>query len=51
VQERTAALAQANAALQHEQDVLEVTLASIGDAVITTDATTLVTFSRREKEP
>ena len=44
VQERTAALAHANAALQHERDVLEVTLASIGDAVITTDASTVVTF-------
>jgi len=27
-----------------------VTFASIGDAVITTDAATLVTFSRKEKE-
>jgi len=51
VQEHTAALVQANAALQHERDVLEVTFASIRDAVIITDAATLVTFSLREKEP
>jgi len=51
MQKRTAALVRANAALQHKRDVLEVTLASIGDAVLITDATTLVTFSRREKEP
>jgi PAS domain S-box-containing protein len=58
VQERTAELAAANAALQteiaerkrleealqQERDLLEVTLASIGDAVITTDATASLTF-------
>jgi hypothetical protein len=32
-------------------DVLEVPLTSIGNAVITTDAATLVTFSWREKGP
>jgi PAS domain S-box-containing protein len=58
VQERTAALSasnvalqaevvareQAEKALQHERDLLEVTLASIGDAVIATDATAALTF-------
>ena len=58
VQERTAELGAANAALQaeiaerkrieealqRERDLLEVTLASIGDAVITTDATATLTF-------
>ena len=38
VQERTAQLAQANAVLRTEKELFRVTLASIGDAVITTDA-------------
>ncbi len=58
VAERTAELAQANttlqrevsqrawaeAVLQQERDLLQVTLASIGDAVIVTDAAATVTF-------
>ena len=32
------------AAVQQERDLLEVTLASIGDAVIATDAATIITF-------
>jgi PAS domain S-box-containing protein len=58
VQDRTAELSQANAALrqeiahrqrleaalQEERNLLEVTLTSIGDGVITTDATAALTF-------
>jgi len=44
VQERTAALARANAALQYEREMLRITLASIGDGVITTDTAGRVTF-------
>ncbi|MGE0683998.1 MAG: histidine kinase dimerization/phospho-acceptor domain-containing protein [Candidatus Binatia bacterium] len=51
VQERTAELTTANAALQttkrelaRERDLLRVTLQSIGDAVITTDTTAVLTF-------
>jgi len=58
VQERTAELStsntalqaevtareQAERALQHERDLLEVTLVSIGEAVIATDATAALTF-------
>ena len=39
VQERTAQLARANDVLRTEKELFRVTLASIGDAVITTDAT------------
>ena len=44
VQERTAQLAQANDILRTEKDLFRVTLASIGDAVITTDATARITY-------
>jgi diguanylate cyclase (GGDEF)-like protein/PAS domain S-box-containing protein len=44
VQERTKELAQANIVLESEKELFRVTLASIGDAVITTDATACVTF-------
>jgi diguanylate cyclase (GGDEF)-like protein/PAS domain S-box-containing protein len=44
VQERTKELAQANIVLQAEKELFRVTLASIGDAVITTDAAACVTF-------
>ena len=44
VQERTAQLAQANDVLRTEKDLFRVTLASIGDAVITTDATARITY-------
>jgi PAS domain S-box-containing protein len=44
VQERTAELAQANAILQQERETLRITLASIGDGVITTDTAGRVTF-------
>ncbi len=44
VQERTKELAQANIVLKAEKELFRVTLASIGDAVITTDATACVTF-------
>ncbi len=44
VQERTAQLAQANDVLRTEKELFRVTLASIGDAVITTDATAHVTY-------
>jgi len=44
VQERTKELAQANTVLKSEKELFRVTLASIGDAVITTDATACVTF-------
>ena len=44
VQERTAQLAHANDVLRREKDLFRVTLASIGDAVITTDATAHITY-------
>ena len=44
VQERTAQLAQTNEVLRSEKELFRVTLASIGDAVITTDASAHVTF-------
>ncbi|MBY0527309.1 MAG: PAS domain S-box protein [Gemmataceae bacterium] len=44
VEERTAELAKANAALQTERDRFHTTLSSIGDAVITTDHEGRVTF-------
>ena len=44
VQERTGQLAQANDILRTEKERFRVTLASIGDAVITTDATTRITY-------
>jgi PAS domain S-box-containing protein len=44
VHERTAELAQANASLRYEREMLHITLASIGDAVITTDVEGRVTF-------
>jgi diguanylate cyclase (GGDEF)-like protein/PAS domain S-box-containing protein len=43
VQERTGQLAQTNAVLRKEKELFRVTLASIGDAVITTDATANIT--------
>jgi PAS domain-containing protein len=43
VQERTAELALANEVLQTEKELFRVTLASIGDAVITTDAIAVIT--------
>lgn len=44
VHERTAQLAEANEVLQAEKELFRVTLASIGDAVITTDATGRITY-------
>ena len=44
VQERTGELARANVVLKAEKELFRVTLASIGDAVITTDAKACVTF-------
>ena len=44
VQERTAQLAQANDVLRTEKDLFRITLASIGDAVITTDADARITY-------
>ena len=44
VQERTAQLAQTNDVLRTEKDLFRVTLASIGDAVITTDASARITY-------
>ncbi len=44
VRERTEQLAQANEVLQHEKELFRVTLASIGDAVITTDAEARITY-------
>ena len=44
VDERTAQLAQANEVLRAEKELFRVTLASIGDAVITTDAADSVTY-------
>ena len=44
VHERTEQLAQANEVLQGEKELFRVTLASIGDAVITTDAWARITY-------
>jgi diguanylate cyclase (GGDEF)-like protein/PAS domain S-box-containing protein len=44
VQERTAQLAHANAVLREDKELFRVTLASIGDAVITTDASAGITY-------
>lgn len=44
VQERTAQLAHANAVLYGEKELFRVTLASIADAVITTDAAARITY-------
>ena len=44
VRERTAQLAQTNDVLRTEKELFRVTLASIGDAVITTDATAHITY-------
>jgi PAS domain S-box-containing protein len=44
VQDRTKELALANIVLEAEKELFRVTLTSIGDAVITTDATACVTF-------
>ncbi|MET1083535.1 MAG: EAL domain-containing protein [Burkholderiales bacterium] len=50
VGERTAQLAQANDILQTEKELFRVTLASIGDAVITTDAVRRVTYLNKVAE-
>ncbi|MGV8711598.1 MAG: EAL domain-containing protein [Nitrosomonas sp.] len=44
VAERTTALALSNEILQHEKELFQVTLASIGDAVITTNSSSKITF-------
>ena len=44
VQERTGQLAQTNEVLRTEKELFRVTLASIGDAVITTDAAAHITY-------
>ena len=44
VHDRTSALAQANVVLEAEKELFRVTLVSIGDAVITTDASAHVTY-------
>jgi PAS domain S-box-containing protein len=44
VQVRTADLAKTNATLQFEREMLRITLASIGDAVITTDVTGCIAY-------
>jgi PAS domain S-box-containing protein len=44
VQERTAELAEANASLRYEREMLRITLTSIGDAVVVTNTDGLVTF-------
>ncbi|MBL8498761.1 EAL domain-containing protein [Nitrosomonas sp. JL21] len=44
VAERTAELALSNEILQHEKELFQVTLASIGDAVITTNSSGKITF-------
>jgi diguanylate cyclase (GGDEF)-like protein/PAS domain S-box-containing protein len=44
VRERTGQLAQTNDVLRTEKELFRVTLASIGDAVITTDATAKITY-------
>jgi diguanylate cyclase (GGDEF)-like protein/PAS domain S-box-containing protein len=50
VQERTGQLAHANEVLVTEKELFRVTLASIGDAVITTDATDRITSLNRVAE-
>ena len=50
VGERTAQLAQANDVLRTEKELFRVTLASIGDAVITTDASSHVTYLNKVAE-
>src|SRR5262249_57074893 len=50
VQERTAQLAQTNDILQTEKELFRVTLASIADAVITTDASAHVTYLNKVAE-
>jgi diguanylate cyclase (GGDEF)-like protein/PAS domain S-box-containing protein len=50
VGERTAQLAQANEVLQTEKELFRVTLASIGDAVITTDAEDRITYLNKVAE-
>ena len=50
VQERTAQLAQANDVLRTEKDLFRITLASIGDAVITTDADARITYLKTVAE-
>ncbi|MEX0867965.1 MAG: PAS domain S-box protein [Pirellulales bacterium] len=47
VEERTSDLASANAYLRHERDRFSTTLASIGDAVITTDTEGRITMLNR----
>jgi len=44
VTERTEALAQSNTILQQEKELFQITLASIGDAVITTDSLGKLTY-------
>ena len=44
MQGRTAELAEANASLRYEREMLRITLASIGDAVLATDLKGRVTF-------
>ena len=44
VAERTTELALSNEILQHEKELFQVTLASIGDAVITTNSSSKITF-------
>ena len=44
IRERTTQLAQANDVLRTEKDLFRITLASIGDAVITTDADARITY-------
>jgi diguanylate cyclase (GGDEF)-like protein/PAS domain S-box-containing protein len=50
VGERTSQLAQANDVLQTEKELFRVTLQSIGDAVITTDATGRITYLNKVAE-
>lgn len=50
VGERTAQLAHANEVLETEKELFRVTLASIGDAVITTDAAAHVTYLNKVAE-
>jgi diguanylate cyclase (GGDEF)-like protein/PAS domain S-box-containing protein len=50
VSERTAQLARANDVLETEKELFRVTLASIGDAVITTDAAKRVTYLNKVAE-
>jgi diguanylate cyclase (GGDEF)-like protein/PAS domain S-box-containing protein len=50
VGERTAELAQTNDVLQREKELFRITLASIGDAVITTDAAQRITYLNKVAE-